>query len=359
LASARADIPVRVASVSPVGINMRRVASAMRTVDRAEDGPLDRAVVDRELDAAAALKPSNGAIFTLACATGAAALAVVFGVTDPRAVLLVALSAAVGGLIRRLLARFGVGTLAQAFVAATVAGLIGAVAAHLGFGLAAGLVAVCPAMVLVPGPHILNGALDLLALRVTLGIARIGYSTLILAAIAAGLILGLHLGGQTLSVTGTATNVPFYIDVVAAGVAAASYPVYFSMPYRMIVWPVVAGMLAHAMHWWALAGWKVSLPTAALAACLVVGFLLTPVAHFLRMPFAAIGFASVVAMIPGVYVFRTLSGILQLQNTTSSVLAATVSDAAVATLVVAAMAVGLVVPMHIRDVLIAASARRS
>jgi len=215
-------------------------------------------------------------------------------------------------------------------------------------------------MVLVPGPHILNGALDLLALRITLGIARLGYSTLILAAITAGLILGLHLGGQTLSVTGTpTTNAPFYADVLAAGVAAGSYPVYFSMPYRMIGWPVAAGMLAHATHWWALTGWKVSLPTAALLACLLVGFLLIPVAHLLRMPFAAIGFASVVAMVPGVYVFRTLSGVLQLQNATSSVLAATVSDAAVATLVVAGMAIGLVVPMHLRDVLVGVGARRS
>jgi uncharacterized membrane protein YjjB (DUF3815 family) len=197
-----------------------------------------------------------------------------------------------------------------------------------------------------------------LALRVTLGIARLGYSTLILVAIAAGLILGLQLGGQTLSVTGTVANVPFYADVVAAGVAAASYPVYFSMPYRMMGWPVAAGMLAHATHWLALTEWKVSLPAAALMACLLVGFLLIPVAHFLRIPFAAIGFASVVAMIPGVYVFRVLGGILQLQNTSSSVLAATVSDAAVATLVVAAMAIGLVVPMHIRDVLVAARARR-
>src|SRR5215475_13579355 len=36
LVSAHAGAPVRVASVSPVGVHMRRVASAMRTIDRAE-----------------------------------------------------------------------------------------------------------------------------------------------------------------------------------------------------------------------------------------------------------------------------------------------------------------------------------
>ena len=359
LASPHADIPVRVASVSPVGVQMRRVASAMRTIDRAEDGPLDRADVDREIDAAAALTTSNDIVFTLACASGAGALAVVFGATQPLAVLLVAISAAIGGLIRRALGRFGIGTLVQAFVAATVAGLIGVAAVHLNLGAATGLVAVCPGMVLVPGPHILNGALDLLALRITLGIARLGYATLILAAIATGLVFGLNLGGQTLSVAGVGANVPFYTDVLAAGVAAASYPVYFSMPYRMIGWPVAAGMLAHAAHWWAQRGLNADLPTAALVACLLVGIVLIPVAHFLRVPFAAIGFAAVVALVPGVYVFRTLSGIIQLQhNTSPGLLAATVSDAAIATLVVAGLAIGLVVPMRVRDVLVAASARR-
>jgi uncharacterized membrane protein YjjP (DUF1212 family) len=359
LASPYADVPVRVASASPVGVQMRRVASAMRTIDRAEDGPLDRAVVDREIGAAAALTNSNDIVFTLACGTGAGALAVVFGAAQPLAVLLVAVSAGIGGLIRRALGRFGVGTLPQAFVAATVAGLIGAAAVHLNLGAATGLIAVCPGMVLVPGPHILNGALDLLALRITLGIARLGYATLILAAIATGLVFGLYLGGQTLSVSGMGANVPFYTDVLAAGVAAGSYPVYFSMPYRLIGWPVAAGVLAHAAHWWAQREWNADLPTAALVACLLVGLMLIPVAHFLRVPFAAIGFASVVALVPGVYVFRTLSGIIQLQNNTApGLLAATVSDAATATLVVAGMAIGLVVPMRIRDVLVSAAARR-
>jgi uncharacterized membrane protein YjjB (DUF3815 family) len=359
LVSARRETPLAAAAVSPVGVNMRRVAAAMRTIDRAEDGPLQREVVDREIAQAARLSVSNDVIFAVACATGAGALAVVFGATSPVAVLLVALSAAVGGVIRRGLARFGISTLVQAFAAALVAGLVGALAFHLNLGAATGLVAVCPGMVLVPGPHILNGALDLLALRVTLGISRLGYATLILGAIAAGLILGLHLGGQSLSVTNTTGSNPPYVEILAAGVAAGSYPVYFSMPYRMIVWPVVVGMLARAAHWWAISGWHFDLPLAALLSCLLVGVVLIPVAHLLRIPFAAIGFAAVVALVPGVYVFRMLSGVEQLQsNTSPQLLAATVSDAALSSLIVAGMAIGLVVPMRIRDHLVAAANRQ-
>ncbi len=352
--------PVRVAPATPVAVNMRRVSAAMRTIDRAEDGPLDRDAVNRDLAAAGAESTSNAVIFTVACATGAAALAVVFGATDVRAVLLAAASAALGGVIRRALGRFGIGVLVQAFAAATVAGFLGAVAMHLNLGAAAGLVAVCPAMVLVPGPHVLNGALDLLASRITLGIARLGFATLVLAAIAAGIVVGLRLGGQSLSMSGTGAQVPLYADVLAAGVAAGSYPVYFSMPYRMIGWPVVAGMVAHGVHWWAMTAWHASLATAAFLACLVVGVALVPVAYAFRMPFAAIGFAAVVALVPGVYVFRMLSGLAQLPGTASpTLLTATVSDGAVAALVVAGMAIGLVVPVHVRDAILAARSRRA
>jgi uncharacterized membrane protein YjjB (DUF3815 family) len=338
---------------------MRRVAAAMAVIDRAQDGPLDSGTVRRGLVAAQRESVSNVLIFSGACATGAGALAVIFGAQHPLTVLIAAVSAALGGLLRRGLGRLGVGTLTQAFAAALVAGLIGVAAVHLRVDDALGLVVLCPAMVLVPGPHILNGALDLLALRMTLGIARLGYAALILAAIAAGLILGLAADGRSLAVVQTSATVPLCVDVIAAGVAAGSYPVFFSMPYRMIGWPVAVGMLGHAAHWWALSVWQVDIASAALVSCLIAGTLLVPISHYLRMPFAAIGFASVVALVPGVYVFRMLSGLVQFAHLpTSDLLTSLTSDAAAAALVITGMATGLAVPMHAYSVLSAATNKR-
>jgi uncharacterized membrane protein YjjP (DUF1212 family) len=332
--------------VSPTGINMRRVGALMRVIDRAQDGPLELRTVVRAVADAGSEKASSTVAFTLACATGAGALAVIFGAEHPLTVLLVAIGAATGGLLRRWLGNTGAGPLVQVFGAAVIAGAIGALATHLNLGASTALVAVCQAMVLVPGPHILNGALDLLDLRVSLGLARLGYAALLLAAITGGLVLGLGLGGQTLAVSAPAGAAPFYLDVIAAGIAAASYPVYFSMPWRMIGWPVAVGALAHALHWWVLhAG--ASVAVAAFLSCLLAGVILVPVSHYMRIPFAGIGFASVVALVPGVYVFRTLSGFAQFAGHPSpALLSAAASDLIVASITVTGMAIGLALPMH-------------
>ena len=108
--------------------------------------------------------------------------------------------------------------------------------------------------------------------------------------------------------------------------AAASYPVYFSMPWRMIGWPVAVGMVAHGVHWYGLE-WGAGPAVSAFASCLLVGAILVPVSHRMRIPFAGIGFAAVVALVPGVYVFRTLAGFIEFAGApTAQLLAAAAGD---------------------------------
>lgn len=341
---------VLVGAAQPNAVNMRRVAALMSAVDDAECRPLERDEIERVLDSAASLPASSNPAFVLACGVGAAALAVVFGATDVQTVAVIALAAALGGALRRLLARTGGDALLQVLVAALVAGVAGAFADELGLAASVGLIAVCPAMVLVPGPQILIGAMDLLAARMPLALARLGYGLLILAVIAVGLVLGLQLTGQSLPLTSPPADVPFAYDVLAAGVAAACYPVFFSMPYRLVGWPVVVGMAAHAVHWWAITSWHLSLPVAALLACLLAGAILTPVAYARQIPFAAIGFAAVVALVPGMFVFRVVAGLTELAvHPSPQVLLDVVSNGAVAGLTVISMAVGLAVPTRLRD----------
>jgi uncharacterized membrane protein YjjP (DUF1212 family) len=351
--------PVSVVAADPTGVDMDRVASAMRAIDDLGAGRLAASAAVKTINTISQAPPAPTWLFTLAAAAGAAALSVIFGVQHVAAILLIVVSAAAGAVLRRTLAKYSANPLLQPFCAALLAGLIGALAVRYQLSSSLRLIAVCPCMILVPGPHVLNGMMDLAAVRVPIGAARLLYASLIILAISAGLLLGLSLLNVSLPVDGLGRTVPLWLDVIAAGIAVAAYSIFFSTPLRMLGWPVAVGMLAHALRWWTLSV-GAGVGTGALVACLLAGLVLTPVARRSQMPFAAIGFASVVSLIPGVFLFRMVSGLLQLansSNTTLQLLGGTLADGLIAITIILAMSFGLIVPKIVIDRLFDGAAR--
>jgi uncharacterized membrane protein YjjP (DUF1212 family) len=339
---------VEIIGADPAGVDMNKVMAASKVIDGICDGRLNAAAARSSLEEITRYTPVGVARFASLAAAGAAALGVIFGTVHWASLLLIAVSAGLGACLRRWLAGISHNLFLQPFCAALLAGAIGAAAVRLQLSSALSLVAVCPCMVLVPGPHLLNGTIDLVRGRLPLGASRIGYAGLIILMICAGLLAGLSFGGVSLPASGAPSSpVPLGYDVMAAAVAVAAYGTFFSMPWRMLPIPILIGALAHACRWAVIAMGGGSVETGALVACLVVSTLVTPIADRLRLPFAALGFASVVSLIPGVFLFRMAGGLVELVaggKASPELLLSTVTDGMTAVLILLAMAFGLIAP---------------
>ncbi len=140
-------------AADPAGVEMARVASTMRAIDSLAS---ERSVPEagaKTIAEIAKLPPAPTWLFALAAAAGAVALAVIFGVQHPMAAALIFASAGAGAILRRALATVNANLFLQPFCAALLAGIVGALAVRYDLSSSLRLVAVCPCMVLVPGPH--------------------------------------------------------------------------------------------------------------------------------------------------------------------------------------------------------------
>jgi uncharacterized membrane protein YjjP (DUF1212 family) len=335
-------------SVDPAGVDMSKVRATMDLIHEVSAGAKDLATARSGLQRISESPPVLLIRFALLAAAGAAALGVIFGVDHPVALMLIALVAGAGACLRRWLSKLTHNLFVQPFCAALLAGVAGTIAIRLNLSSDQRLIAVCPCMILVPGPHLLNGALDLARARIPLGIARVVYATVVTLTISTGLVLGLACGGAGLSPGGASAAVPLGYDVLAAGIAVAAYGTFFNMSWSTLPIPILVGMLAHGSRWGAIALANVNPAAGALIACLIVGVIMTAVADRLHLPFGGIAFASVVSLIPGSYLFRMAGGMASLlvagTKASPELFFQVMSDATGAILIVVAMTFGLVAP---------------
>ena len=338
---------IDVARVTPAGIDMNKVLATEKTIDSMSDGLLPPDEAQSALAKITDLPPVSLGRFALGAAVGASALSVVFGAVHPASIALIALSAGTGAVIRRGLSHVSSNLLVQPLCAALLAGFVGGVAQRYQLSSPLALVALCPCMVLVPGPHFLNGLLDLAHARVALGCSRIAFATLVVAAISAGLLLGLWLVAATLPVSPPSRSVGLPLDVIAAGLAVSAYASFYSMAWRYLPIPIGVGMVAHALRWLVLS-MGANACAAAFLACFFVGLVITPLANRMRLPFAAMAFPAVVSMIPGIFLFRMAAGLVELAglgtSAPSSLTSVILGQGSTAFLILVAMGFGLIAP---------------
>jgi uncharacterized membrane protein YjjP (DUF1212 family) len=323
-------------------------ARVHRLLDLVRRGELDPPTALEQLGRVEADTPCHlrwVAVAVLALA--AAALSVLLG-ADAGAAAVAGVATGLGLLVRQDLGRRHFSLLLLPLTAALLGAVLGSAAIALDWTVKPGLVLIVPALMLVPGPHLINGVLDLIDNHLPMSMARLGLAVGILLASTLGIVLGIELTlpGPLPPDGGTdADRLPLAADVALAGVVTCGFAVFYNTAWRHVGLAAVGGMAGHGLRLLALeAGCR--LETATFLGGLAVGVASGWMARSARTPVAVIAFAGAVTMMPGVHIYRALVGALllaRLDPATSPVaIAAALGNASEAFLVMCGLVLGLI-----------------
>lgn len=337
--------------IPAMNVGMSQAAAAFAVLHQVEAGRLDRAGATAALEAIEH-RPPEYSRFIVAAAIGmtAAALSRLFG-GDWAAFAACWVAVTLGTLLRQDLGKRGLSPVVVAFLTAVASGLLGGWGARLlGSGTAA-LCLVAPGMVIVPGVPLINGVQDMLRNHAGVGVARLGFAAFVIAAIGLGLEIAATLSGVPLPLEMPAGGVPVPEDAVFAALAALGFVALFNVPWRLAWAAAVCGLASHTVRA-ALMQWAgLDIVAGTLLAALLAGGLAQVFARRLDAPAATFAFPGVVAMVPGIYGFRTVAGIMQIVSAGATppplLVDETVSLALTVLMITGAITVGIAAPLAI------------
>lgn len=264
-------------------------------------------------------------------------------------------ASALGLLARQELIKRHTALVALPFTAALIGALFGGTVIRLGWTHTPGFCLMVPALMLVPGPHLINSLYDVIENHMQTGVSRFMLALMILVSAALGVFLGgwITLGMTTVAaIPSQGVQITLAQDVLLAGVAACGFSIFYNSPWRVLWISVLCGMVGHGIRFLCLR-YGFALEIAVLFACIAIGLMANIAVDRLRVPFAAVAFAGAVPMMPGVLIYQGIAGAMQISQQGAAaagpLLASTLSDLFKAGFVIGGMGMGLLIGARLAE----------
>jgi uncharacterized membrane protein YjjP (DUF1212 family) len=337
--------------IPAMNVGMSQAAAAFHILHAVEAGRLTLAQAGAALDKLEHAPPEYHR-FLVAAGIGltAASLSRLFG-GDWAAFFTCWVAAGLGTLARQEAGKRGFSPVLVSFIAAVISGFLGGIGARLLGSETAVLCLVAPGMVIVPGVPLINGVQDMIRNHASLGVARIGFAFFVIAAIGLGLEIASHLSGVVLPLEIPSGTVPIPEDAVFAALAALGFVMLFNVPLKLAWACAVCGVASHTVRLALMHYAGLDIVAGTLVGALLTGGLAQIFASRLDAPAATFAFPGVVAMVPGIYGFRTFAGAMDIISAgpvpAPAVIDATVALAVTVLMITAAIAIGIAAPLAI------------
>lgn len=143
-----------------------------------------------------------------------------------------------------------------------------------------------------------------------------------------------------------------FLKAIWCGVSALGFGMLFNSPSRSFAFIWFGGFMAGLVKFGLVTlGVTGGIVTASFAAAITVGLLSIPVAHSSHVPPVIFSIPSVIPLVPGVFAYKTILGIIKLTSQTGPAyienLGETFQNGSTTMFTMLAISLGVAVPMHV------------
>lgn len=201
------------------------------------------------------------------------------------------------------------------------------------------------ALTLIPGIPLINSVDDFLNNYISSGMTRVTHTILIMLAMTFGISASV---GITQVPSFTTVNILpeslFIAQAVAAAMAAAGFAVMFNIPRRFIAAACMGAIITVDIRNILMVDFGMGMAFASFLGAATLSVLLFSLAYKFHEPVFVVTIPSVIALLPGVLLYRFLFGIIDITGQTAESFLLTVRDGVTAMLVLLGLAIGAALP---------------
>lgn len=143
-----------------------------------------------------------------------------------------------------------------------------------------------------------------------------------------------------------------FFKSIWCGGAALGFSILFNTPRRTLIAIWFGGFVAGMIKYGTMMAFPgTSIIMSSFLAALTVGFVSIPMAHLRHVPPVIFAIPSVIPLVPGIYAYRTMLGLMRLTRTDipnfSEVIETAVRNGVTTLFIVMVLALGVVMPMYL------------
>ncbi len=204
---------------------------------------------------------------------------------------------------------------------------------------------VCCTLFMIPGVPLINTVIDTINDHILSGITRGIRTILIVGSMTLGMAIALYFSPvPSFNYIDIKPHLITVEQVIGSCMAAISFAVLFNVPYRLLPYIGIGGIICVDVRNWLLVDFSFSIPGATFCGAAVVSLIFMRLAPMLRASGSVLIVPSAIALMPGVLLYRFLFNILHINGLNEAGLLHAMQNGITGVLTIIAIAVGVAIP---------------